>query len=694
MKWILIIAVFLINVQLLLSLSCKPYKKKTPLVDLVIKSDIVVKVKIGSFKKKGKIHNATATVTEVFQTRSGGLKQGSTVSFGLVGKHKDCTKVKAKRSYVLFLEKANQENFYPITFNPVKASSKTVRKLKKKILCKNCLIPASFKKRPKPFYKKDEGKSLKLRCKASGNPKPTISWYYNNEKLTKANTPKGFVIKNNRKGGSGRLVIKELEKEHDKKVIICSATNALTPTPVNFTMKIKLTNALSGKKCEKLCHKNNTSYCFEGQCCQVSHNSFRCRCPVDLYGERCENKVLKGVSRGYSEEELSLKYRHSQRMVAILGMGLALMFVLFLCFSVYCLFKRRRTTMLYEVLKKKEETSSTAELKDEDETSNQEFSGISPTRSARSRSDGDANESGSTNAYENSSTPDHNAVVKKNSIHSLGGGSGRGRLNGVRKDVPCRSPASRMCASRNNSPLLPSALSNSPKANDLHQNSSLTVRNVQHSHQEAPSLPLNSPLVNILAHQSPASVRSGETKQLVTSPGSDATLITHNDNYQTKTAIDQDNLSFEDGASALQSSISSHGSPVQIASSSSNRSNLTRSVDQSMKRVAHSNNSNNNQSRLAGSDNDDLFVGMEIPDTSLGLYASTPEQSLERLPLRHQQAVDSGEPHYATPVVRQGTNRIPVSPQSSQQLPFLPDNRPSPSLSDSTDDSDTPQIEV
>ena len=667
-------------------LSCKPFSKKTPVVNLAVQSDIVVKVKAKAYKGKEKVHNATAVVTQVFQTRTGGLQVNSEVSFGLVGKNKSCTKLKHKRAYILFLQNANQNNFHAISFNPIKATSKIVQALEKKYLCKNCLKPASFKRKSK-VVKAAEGKKLKIRCKAKGKPKPTIEWYYNNELLTKSNTPEEFVIKNRKKGGSGTIEITELEQKHDKAHIVCRAKNPITSTPVNFTIEIKVTKFLSGEKCKKSCNEEySKNYCFHGQCCQDSLNSLRCRCYTGFHGDRCQNRHVASIRRN-PLKQMSLKYRHMQRMVAVLGMCLALMFVVFLCFSVYCLFKRRRTTMLYDILTKK--SPSTTKLEEPDSEHN-----LAPDARPPSSQNGDhveENESNNTRPREDSSRSNYLSPTKKPSLHSVVGRvSVRGRLNGVTKDLPHRSPASRLCASREDSPVLVHAASNS-----------ISIEKVFHSYQEAPSLPSDShvttnffPTPNSLNHlgvnttsnkpRSRASSISSLSNRPMATFQADEKLER---NVVASDSIRKNGLDLEEESFSLSSNQSF---PLQI-SFSPRVPNSSKSVNSSSKRILNS----NNQSR--SSDNDDPFGGIIIPDTSLELYSNTPNQSLQRISLRHQKARDYEEPHYATPVVRTDHD-VRRSSAQTQQLPLLSkqEDNCELSLSDErlSDDSDSHQIEV
>ena len=326
--------------------SCEHYPANTPVAELVVNSPIIVEASLNSFKLQ-KLNNVTAKVTKAYPMRSGGLKAGSVIHFSPIGKSKECLKVKAGKTYILFLKKSENDDFYWVTYNPMKRSKSSSRSLRK-LLCKNCLIEVSFKKNSIKTLRKNVGDKLKIKCKASGKPAAKISWYHNGVLLTKDNTPKEIKIKNRRKGGSGSLQIKKLQLKHNNDVIVCSATNIVSTTPANSTSKLIVTEPVM---CKSTCTNEYNGYCMNDGCCQQSTSTAppTCICTAKFHGERCRDRIPILLWKMHGVEHPN-EYGYEKKLIAILGLCIGLMFVLLFSLSVYCLFKKRRRKMHLKLL--------------------------------------------------------------------------------------------------------------------------------------------------------------------------------------------------------------------------------------------------------------------------------------------------------------------------------------------------------
>ena len=246
---------------------------------MVVKSPIVVEAMLAQTKLR-KLQNITAILTKTYSTHNGGLKTKSEITFGPIGK--SCMKVKRGKTYVLFLTENGLNNFFLISYYPVRKSKKISRSLRK-LLCKNCLVPASFKKRSKSIDKV-VGDKLKIKCKPTGKPAASISWFYNGELLTKSNTPNDITIKTRRKGGSSTLQIRKLQMKHSNNVFVCSASNAVSESPAKFTVTVEV-----AEPCQSACPMIHANLCLNGGCCQMVNASPHCKCTGRWTGDRCSD---------------------------------------------------------------------------------------------------------------------------------------------------------------------------------------------------------------------------------------------------------------------------------------------------------------------------------------------------------------------------------------------------------------------
>ena len=412
------------------SQTCVPYSKKKSVDELVAKSSVVVEATIKAVSKRGKLFNVTAAIKKVYPTRNDGLQEKSTIKFGPVGKIKGCVKVKSNKNYILFLRKSEEKNFYWINYNPMKSSGRKSRSLKK-LLCKNCLVPPSFKKSSK-LYELYEKNRVKIKCKPFGKPRAFIVWYYNGILLTDKNIPKEFKIKTRKKGGASTLEIKKLETKYNDAVLVCSATNIASAQPANLTIHFNVIVS-SVSTCKNDCGANYKGYCQNGGCCQLSGTEEpTCSCSIRYKGQRCQTRHYGNVVSVKQPNQ----YRHQQQVVAILGMCVAVVFVMLLCLAVYCLFKNKRHKLHLKLL---HSASSTAEhtpvLSHENDQSathrflNSELS--NDVSSCLLTTDNVAQSCLNRNESHQNSSFDRN----NSSIHRSENGSRRSRLNGIAKNL-------------------------------------------------------------------------------------------------------------------------------------------------------------------------------------------------------------------------------------------------------------------
>ena len=742
MKLIYVIIVLIAQLKPAYLQSCKS-SKKIDLVDLVVQSPIVVVILPNIDKANSKEQNATGTVTDVYHSRHGNFTVGSSVSFGPIGKTKHCTTIKDNKSkYVVFLQNPLSINFYWITYNPIKASPKRLRKLSK-ILCKNCLVPPSFK-RTFQMYKRKEETKLKIKCKASGKPLPTLTWYHGKTVLTNATALKGVVLKNRKKGGSGSILIKKVDREYHNTTFTCQANNPVSQYGVNFTALVNITHYLSDEKCHKYCSKEDESFCIKGVCCVETDSRLRCNCYDGWTGVRCNQKDYFTSPVISSPEQ-----RHMQRLVAVLGMCLALMVVLFICLSVYCYFKRSRSDMLYQMVKSRSKSVAVtrSHLGESDNShTNANDSLLTGSGTAVNRANASIETQGISNVSHTEADnsrfkANHVLLDKKTSASTINGGSKRDRLNGLAKIAISQQSSLRHLASpKNSSPVIGSGrLQMQHDAGSTHDFGHLQSHN---QGRDMPSLPLNSAVLNIIEHHSNASSVADSPDLHIKSKSKldNGTKVFANNldlsgdsskNHNMSTFgpngdIQEESLSREEGVLSSVTSHSSMSSPTNgfpLHSPTSLREGdfFTSHSPQSVspKLISNTNSTNKHSFHpkddptfLSGhSDHEDMFVGVEIPDMSLGLCPSTPDHdSSNKLP--RQNAIDPQGFHYSTPVVQLRPESSGVSSAQLQQLPLL--SKPSlpfkkggdasesaaslssnmSAVADSYYDSDTPRIHV
>ncbi|CAK8697615.1 unnamed protein product [Clavelina lepadiformis] len=319
--------------------DCRPHSGLS-LEKMAVSSHIVIQAtpkKITGKVGKGshQMYNITAKVASTFATHNGGFKKGDKIEFGPVGKSSDCQEVKpGKTKYLLFLQKPNDNDILWVQYNPIrKVKRRDLRKIGK-LLCKNCLQAPKFKQSEKT-YKKQVGDKITIKCKVSGKPKPGVSWYHNGKLLDKHNTPKGFRVKIRKRGGGGTIKIKKLEVKHNNNIFTCSAQNVASDVIANYTVTLVVKVPI---RCDQ-CSKVNADLCGNhGNCCLGSDKIPYCECYESYKGTRCDEKAYRESIDIKVEDE----FRHRQRVIAVLGMCLALFGVLFLCMAVYCLFKLKR----------------------------------------------------------------------------------------------------------------------------------------------------------------------------------------------------------------------------------------------------------------------------------------------------------------------------------------------------------------
>nr|XP_002126754.1 pro-neuregulin-2, membrane-bound isoform [Ciona intestinalis] len=345
--------IFCVFISIVHGQSCRPTNED--FTNLAIKSPITVvvsKIKLvdGKGRKSERIFNATAKVSTIFKIKNDGIKKKQKIKFGPVGKAEGCVDLKkGKSSYLVFLKPTNESGFYWIDKNPVKIKKRSARKLSK-LLCKGCLSKPSFKK-SKKTYQKHEGDKLKIKCKASGKPKPNMSWFKSGILLNKSNLPNGMKIKSSKKGGASQIIVKQLTQEMSG-VYVCSAKNPVSVDATNYTVTLIVTSvttttvATTVDACEP-CPSTDAGFCFNGGQCCVDNGQPYCRCDIYFTGKRCKERSLHAVGKGLTNKD----YLYHKRLVAILGMCVAVLLAAFICFAVYCLFRKKRTDLLDEKLK-------------------------------------------------------------------------------------------------------------------------------------------------------------------------------------------------------------------------------------------------------------------------------------------------------------------------------------------------------
>ena len=697
------LCVFIVLLVSLSEVVSSPYCKDSNGVDLIeilLYSPIVVQASVTTIMGKQRVYNASGKVLRIFDTQHGNFSKHSVFDFGPVGKAKNCAPVKVGKSYILFLNNQSYSGFNWISYNPLRSKSKTLKSVHK-LLRRKGLTSPSFKK-PSKAFKKPEGKKLKIKCKAAGQPRPDITWYYNNQVLTNVTATKDIIVK--RKKGSGSLVIEHIDKKYDGAAFVCSASNPVSPTAVNYTVFVTISKFLSGTSCARLCGIEDRSYCIDGQCCVhdkgTDGSSFYCRCYSGSVGPRCNVKDYSAIQARKPPE-----YRHMQRLIAVLGMCLALMLVVFVCIAVYCLFKRSRSKMHRSLLKEtSHHNTSLIKLQNQPDESSAMPTDIYNTSSFTITDGINPNSvtiqnAGNANEMVIRDTVEHQKVEVKLSRASAYNGSKRSRLNGLAKNEPSpQNPAKRLVSSRNNSPVSTPLYKLRTIPNDAKQSSNLDNPS-PHQGREKAVIPVDNAILNLVSHHSNASSLTSspqlhdqyksiersplETRKL--SPLSSPVVRVKNHKVTTFSPsgyVKKESFDWGDGSLSLVTSHTSLASPKSAHSNSSMPVKpLSQSSDGSTLHQLASNEScnanyNNNSCfekpevarlpLLSTSDNDDLFSGVDIPDTSLGLYS---QQSLERNKMYRQNALSS-DGDYAYPTVINSPRNIPASAELLQ-VPLL-----------------------
>lgn len=130
------------------------------------------------------------------------------------------------------------------------------------------------------------GQRLRLRCRTSGRPQPSVTWYKNDRPLE----PDGRVmIYSNRRGSRLRISAVTIE---DTGTYQCRGQNVAGPVS-SMTSRVQIHDPESTTKPHvRLC--TDQSYCFNGGTCYVLVSLRRqlCECKTSFQGQRCEERAV------------------------------------------------------------------------------------------------------------------------------------------------------------------------------------------------------------------------------------------------------------------------------------------------------------------------------------------------------------------------------------------------------------------
>ncbi|XP_039272860.2 uncharacterized protein LOC120347088 isoform X2 [Styela clava] len=339
---IVIVLSLIISLNYVNSQNCIPPPKGMNIEEQAYRSSVVVKVKVTA---PGKV-NHTAVITEVYATKNGGLKKTDVITFGPVKKGKECPRIKKNSNLILFLEEPSTTDpkFYRIKYNP-HTKMNVAKKLKKKILCKGCFKAPQIKEKNKEKSLKENTK-FTFKCKIKGNPKPMAEILKDGKAIKKE---KGVKIKISKKGGGGRLIISKL-KMHHSGTYTCGTENFLGSAEVSYKLTVLKGDAAPDEDdCEE-CGSRGDGFCVNGRCCIVPVvNETACRCDPKYQGQRCDEKKVPLMPRSNIN---IIEARYHQQTIAIMGVCIALLLVIFICYVVYCKFKKSRSHLRKELIER------------------------------------------------------------------------------------------------------------------------------------------------------------------------------------------------------------------------------------------------------------------------------------------------------------------------------------------------------
>nr|XP_039272864.1 uncharacterized protein LOC120347088 isoform X6 [Styela clava] len=121
-------------------------------------------------------------------------------------------------------------------------------------------------------------------------------------------------------------------------------------TKMNVAKKLKKKILCKGcYDCEE-CGPRGDGFCVNGRCCIVPVvNETACRCDPKYQGQRCDEKKVPLMPRSNIN---IIEARYHQQTIAIMGVCIALLLVIFICYVVYCKFKKSRSHLRKELIER------------------------------------------------------------------------------------------------------------------------------------------------------------------------------------------------------------------------------------------------------------------------------------------------------------------------------------------------------
>ncbi|XP_039272864.2 uncharacterized protein LOC120347088 isoform X6 [Styela clava] len=121
-------------------------------------------------------------------------------------------------------------------------------------------------------------------------------------------------------------------------------------TKMNVAKKLKKKILCKGcYDCEE-CGSRGDGFCVNGRCCIVPVvNETACRCDPKYQGQRCDEKKVPLMPRSNIN---IIEARYHQQTIAIMGVCIALLLVIFICYVVYCKFKKSRSHLRKELIER------------------------------------------------------------------------------------------------------------------------------------------------------------------------------------------------------------------------------------------------------------------------------------------------------------------------------------------------------